>query len=377
MRVVNAGGLLRSVAFDGKLSPPFGGVLTTWYDSVDKLPDVPVRAEHVTLTPEWAGAWEQVSTERVRAYRHLLMSSAAGNELASFYLVDDCPFWTENEQVVEVDPVWPGPVIYAPSPYAEYGGPGASRPEYIAAAVDGGLELARAWGAVAVVFPNLTPDSLRRWRAVRPPDSTVMFDVAYSGPVGGSVDAFITSIPNPKVRREFGRQWRRGQDAGLRIRVLHGEQMLPVLADFTALTVTTSENHGYNMYGEDLFQAAAKVPGAVMLAAEHDGHLAGGFLCIHYRNRLSAWTAGIDYERIRELHTYGSLSYETVAYAAGVGAEIIDMGRSNHIYKRRLGLQGADLFACVYLAQPDMVLLGRLDRLHQRLLARNHADWRL
>lgn len=352
-------------------------VKSAWYDSVGELSGVPVSAEHITLTPRWAGAWEQVSTERVRAFRHLLLSAPGHNELASFYLVDDCPFWTENEQVVGMDPVWPGPVVYAPSPYAEYGGPGASRPEFIERVVDGGLETARAWGAVALVFSNLTPDVLRRWVAVRQPHAAVLFDVAYSAPVSGSVDAFVASIPNVHVRGEFRRQWRRGRDAGLRIRALHGPEMLPVLADFTALTVSTSQSHGYNMYGPDLFEAVAAVPGSVMLAAEHAGHLAGGFLCLRYGNRMSAWTAGIDYARIKELHTYGSLTYETIAYAADSGAEVIDMGRSNHTYKRRLGLRGEDLYACVYLTTPDPVLLGTLARLHRRLVTRNHADWRL
>lgn len=352
-------------------------VHAVWYDHVSELPDVPVHAEHITLTPQWAGAWEKVRTERIRAYRHLLLSAGGHSELASFYLVDHCPFWTENEQVVDMDPVWPGPVVYAPSPYAEYGGPGASLPEFIAQAVDRGLETARAWGAVALVFSNVTPDVLRRWAAIRQPHASVLFDVAYSGPVGGSVDAFVKTIPSSNMRSEFRRQWRRGQDAGLRIRVLHGTEMMPVLDDFAALTVDTSQSHGYNMYGEDLFHAVATVPGAVMLAAEHSGHLAGGFLCLRYGNRMSAWTAGIDYARLKDLHTYGSLTYETIAYAAETGAEVIDMGRSNHTYKRRLGLSGEDLYACVYLPTQDPALLGTLARLHRKLVMRNHADWRL
>jgi hypothetical protein len=359
------------------LSLPRDEVWVTWYDSVNQLPEAEVSAEHITLTPQWAGAWEHVRTEQVRAFRHLLLSAAGGNELASFYLVDHCPFWTENEQVVNMEPVWPGPVVFAPSPYAEYGGPGAGRPEFIAHTVDGGLALAREWGAVGVVFPNLTPDVLHRWAAVRPPQSAVLFDVAYSAPVGGSVEAFLASIPSSHVRREFRRQWRRGRDAGLTIRILPGVEMLEILADFTALTVSTSQSHGYNMYGPDLFDAVARVPGAVMIAAEHSGDLVGGFLCLRYGERMSAWTAGIDYERIRELHTYGCLTYETVAYAADTGAKIIDMGRSNHAYKQRLGLRGVDLYACVYLTEPDPVLLGTLARLHRRLVARNHADWRL
>jgi hypothetical protein len=352
-------------------------VRAVWYDHVSDLPDVPVHAEHITLTPQWAGAWESVRTEQVRAFRHLLVSAGGHSELASFYLVDHCPFWTENEQVVDMEPVWPGPVVYAPSPYAEYGGPGASRPEFVPQVVDHGLEMARAWGAAALVFANLTPDVLQMWAAIRQPHIAVLFDVAYSGPTGGSVEAFIRSIPSRSARNEFGRQWRRGNDAGLRIRVLHDTEMTPLLDAFTALTVDTSQSHGYNMYGPDLFHAVASVPGSVMLAAEHSGHLAGAFLCLRYGNRMSAWTAGIDYARLKDLHTYGSLTYETVAYAVETGAEVMDMGRSNHTYKRRLGLRGEDLYACVYLTTADPVLLGTLDRLNRRLVKRNHADWRL
>jgi hypothetical protein len=351
-------------------------VQARWYDCIADFPAAPfppISAEHISQTPEWAGAWEKVSTERIRAFRHMHLSSADRAELVSFYLVDLSPFWTENEQVVGVDPVWPGPVVYAPSPYAEYGGAGAGVPEFIGHAVDGGLRLAQEWGAVALVFMNLTPAVLDRWRSVRQPTATVLFDVAYSAPVRGSMDAFLAAMPSSDVRREFRRQWRRGRDAGLTVRVLPGVEMRQVLAEFTGLTVETSASHGYNMYGADLFDAVAEIPGAVMLAAEHDGTLAGGFLCLRFQNRLYTWTAGIDYGRLRELRTYGSLMYEAVNYAAETGAELIDVGRSNHVYKRRMGFTGEDLYACAYLTRPDPELELALADLHERLVARNHG----
>jgi CelD/BcsL family acetyltransferase involved in cellulose biosynthesis len=129
-------------------------------------------------------------------------------------------------------------------------------------------------------------------------------------------------------------------------------------------------------YGADLFHAIAEVPGSIMLAAEHDGTLAGGFLCLRHGNRLSAWTAGIDYPRLRDLHTYGTLAYEAVSYAVDSGAAILDMGRSNHLYKQRLGLSGVDLYAAVYLAEDDYDIQASLTELHIRLIARNHAGRR-
>lgn len=368
-------------------------VRATWYESVQGVAGLDVSAEHITWTPEWAGAWEKVTTERIRDFRHLYLSldddrddrddggddgrdrPHGGAELVSYYLVDHCPFWTENEQVIGVEPVWPDAMVYAPSPYAEYGGAGGSRPEFTARAIEGGLALAREWGATGVVFANLTPDMLARWCAVRPPSAALLFDVAYSKPVGGSVEAFLAGLPGSHVRREFRRQWRRGLEAGLTIRILHGAEMLPVLDDFAALTVDTSQSHGYNMYGADLFHAVATVPGAVMIAAEHDGALAGGFLCLRHGDRMSAWTAGIDYDRLRELRTYGVLTYEAVQYAAATGAALIDMGRSNHRYKQNLGFDGVDLYAAVYLTQPDQRLLDDLARMHRLLEARNHAGY--
>ncbi|MFC6083853.1 GNAT family N-acetyltransferase [Sphaerisporangium aureirubrum] len=348
----------------------------TWYEQVADLPEMPIWAEHITLTPHWAAAWEKVTTEQVRDFRHLLLSDGDDAELVSYYLVDHSPFWTENEQVVGVDPVWPGPVVYAPSTYAEYGGAGAKRTDFIAEAVDRGLELTREWGAVALVFSNLTPDVLSRWSAIRPTSMSVLFDVAYFAPIGQSIEDFLAMRPGSNVRREFRRQWRRGMDAGLKVRRLFGTEMVPVLDEFAALTVDTSAAHGYNMYGADLFHAVAEVPGAIMLAAEHDGTLAGGFLCLRHGNRLSAWTAGIDYPRLRNLHTYGTLAYEAVSYAVDSGAAIIDMGRSNHLYKQRLGLTGVDLYAGVYLAEDDYNIQASLTELHIRLIARNHAGRR-
>jgi predicted N-acyltransferase len=129
--------------------------------------------------------------------------------------------------------------------------------------------------------------------------------------------------------------------------------MMPVLPAFTRLAAAASARHGVALYGLDVFRAVAQVPGAVLLAAEHGRELAGGFLCLRHGSRLYLWAAGLDYATLRELHTYGWLLAESVAYAADTGAAVVDAGRGNYLVKRRLGFTQIPLYSVCYLTNPD------------------------
>ncbi|MFJ5219593.1 GNAT family N-acetyltransferase [Streptomyces sp. NPDC088354] len=107
------------------------------------------------------------------------------------------------------------------------------------------------------------------------------------------------------------------------------------------------------MYGADIFAAVADIPGAMLLAAEHDDALVGGFLCFHYRDVLNLWAAGIDYPRLRTLHTYTGLMLASVELAADLGATTIDAGRANYRYKRAAGLSPVALRTLAYFPDRD------------------------
>jgi len=345
---------------------PITGV---WYPSADGLPPLDPAA-HVTTSAAWAAAWERVETEVVLATRSLHLQDEGRSDAVTYYLVDRSPFWGRYEREAGVAPVWPAPVLWAGSCYGIYGGAGGATPAMAAAVVDRGLELAAEWGACALAVPNLTPPLVARWQQARPTPDVVLLDFAYTGPIRGGLDGFLAAIPARRNRSEFRRQLRHAEETGLRLHALRGADMLPLLGAFTDLAIAAADKHGHNFFGQDIFEATARVPGAVLLTAEHDGTLAGGFLCFRHGSGFYAWAAGIDYDRLATLRTYTALMAHTVTYAAATGATQLHAGRGNHRYKRSVGLTGTALQACIYLTRPNARLqaaLAELDTNQQAL----------
>jgi hypothetical protein len=348
-------------------------VTSRWVDSATAVPDDHFEGRFFCTTVAWTRAWESVRSEQVRGFRHLALEGGPVSELVPYYLVDRSPLWTVYEDTAGAPPVWTGPVAYSSTVYGEHGAIGGSCSEYIARAVDLGLEQAARWGAEALVFANLTQRALDAWTAVRPSGTAVLLDKTYEAPVGGSERALLARMRG-KVRREFVRQWRRALDAGVRLRSLAGAEMLPYLDDFTRLAVDSSEKHGDNLYGADMFHSLAAVPGAVLLLAEHRGRMVGAFYCFLHRDRFAMVIAGIDYEKLRELNTYGFLMYESLRYAVEHDAEILDPGRCNFAYKERHAFRGTDLWALAYLPEPRPDLVEGLERMNKGMheyIARN------
>lgn len=289
-----------------------------------------------------------------------------GRVVAPFYLIDGSPAWAAFEAEAGVGDIWAGrPVVYAPSPYATYGLDVASRAE-IRTVVAHGLAWARETGAVAVVFPGLRHP--RAWAEVES-GIAVRTTGSHQAPVRGSVAAFQASIGSGRARKEFGRQWRRASEAGLRLAVLNGDEMTPLLPAFTRLAGAAAARHGVALYGLDVFRAVARVPGAMLLAAEHGRELAGAFLCLRHGSTLYLWAAGLDYTTLPELHTYRWLFAESIAHAAATGATVVDAGRGNYLVKRRLGFTQVPLYSVCYLTSPDPGLAASLAEMGRRIAA--------
>jgi hypothetical protein len=332
-------------------------VAARWF-AADQIPDWP--APHPFASRGWALAWRNVRTDPVRAARVL----QTGRLVAPFYLIDGSPAWAAFEAEAGVGDTWGGrPVVYGPSPYATYGLDMAS-PRDIRTVVTQGLAWARSSGAVAAVFPGLRHP--RAWTEVEG-GIAVRTTGSHQAPARGSVAAFKASIGSAKARKEFGRQWRRADEAGLHLDVLRGAEMTPILPAFTQLAAAAAARHGVALYGLDVFRAVAQVPGAVLLAAKRGRELAGGFLCLRHRSTLYLWAAGLDYATMAELHTYGWLLAESVSYAADTGAAVVDAGRGNYLVKRRLGFTQVPLYSVCYLASPDPGLTASLAEMSCRI----------
>ena len=336
--------------------------MTRW-SLTDQLPDWPAESPYGSRA--WMLAWQHVRTEPVLESRFLHV----GRVTAPFYLVSDSPAWSAFEAEAGVGPIWPGRVIFCPSPYATYG-LHLTSPEQVRAIVGHGLAWAREVGAVAAVFPGLRDPGT--WMDV-PGGIAVRTTGSHQAPVRGSLHAFQGAIHSKRGRREFGRQWRRGTDAGLRLAALHGPEMIPVLPAFTTLARAAAERHGVALYGEDVFRAVAQVPGAVLLAANHGRDLAGAFLALRHGQALYLWAAGLDYGSLHDLHTYSWLFAESVEYAAANGLAMIDAGRGNYLVKRRLGFTQVPLHAVCYLADPDPALAADLTEMSRRIAAASAA----
>jgi len=328
------------------LVPPrtAGNVSASWHTALPAGLDRHIRVSHLMYTPAWAAAWSTVTTEQVLASRFLHLHQDGIDRLAAFHLIGASRFWDWLENTAGHTSAYP--LLFLGSAYATYGGAGLATPDMIATTVDGGLELARHWGVGSLVIPNLTPELVTAWEQVRPGARWIASGITYTGamPTGRLAEA----LPRRRQRRKVARLARRAADAGVRMLRLHGTDMLPVLRRFTHLATEVSLRQGTDNWGHDIFVAAAGVPGAVLIAAERNGSLVGGFFCFRYSERLYVWAAGVDYAHLHELGLYGTLIHETARYAAVTGARMLDMGHANHVYKVGLGLVGTPLTSLVY-----------------------------
>ncbi|MGW2542138.1 GNAT family N-acetyltransferase [Kitasatospora sp. NPDC001574] len=292
-----------------------------------------------------------------------------------------CPYWSSQETDAGVSPVWPGPVLYSGSPHGQYGGAGASTAPLAALTAKGGLGLADELSAHAVVYPGLSADQAERLAAAGRDMGAgrvldLATDVAHVRDLGADLDQWWSATPAGH-RRDVRRQWRRATEAGLALTPLTGRRMLPDLAAFTELAVGTAERHGTSLYGRDLFERLAKVPGAVLLAARHDGHLVGGLYCWLHNRCLYLWASGIDYQHPLGRHAYTWLMTEAPRWAIGRGARRIDAGRANYQAKKRLGYEPHVLRTVVHLPAGSDATADALTRLSRSLgeqALRHHAD---
>ncbi|MFJ9446473.1 GNAT family N-acetyltransferase [Kitasatospora sp. NPDC101235] len=335
----------------------------------------------------WTAAWEQLTTERVDAHRHLQITDlgAGITETVPYFLVParGCPYWNSQETDAGVAPVWLGPVLYSGSPHAQYGGAGTATDASARLTAHAGLRLAEEYDAHAVVYPGLTAEQAERLTTAgrRQGAARVLnlaTDVAHVRelPTGPGLEHWWDGTPAGH-RRDARRQWRRATEVGLTLDPLTGSRMLPHLEEFTALAVGTSERHGTALYGRDMFEYLAQVSGAVLLAARADGHLVGGMYAFLHDGCLYLWASGIDHQHPLARHAYTWLMTEAPRWAIEHGARRIDAGRANYLAKKRLGYQPQVLRTVIHLPTDAATTADALTALSRRLgeqALRHHPD---
>ncbi|MEV1040445.1 GNAT family N-acetyltransferase [Streptomyces sp. NPDC050204] len=346
--------------------------LSEWFADVSAAPDDTLPALHPFRTRAWAWAWTRQNTERILEHRHLTVTDhdTGVRETISFLLVpgDGSPYWNSQESDAGVAPVWPGPVLWAGSPHAEYGGAGTATPAITRVLLGAGRELAHETGACALAMPGLRAEQAARVAEAGGAEVlSLPTDVSFTRYLGTSHDAWWAAIP-AAYRREARRQWRRGSEEGLTLQVHHGPDARPALREtFHALAEQTAKRHGSPLYGDDMFHHLADVPGAVLLSAHNDDQFVGGIFGWLHQRGLYLWASGIDYDHPLAPRSYTWLMGEVARWAINHGATHIDAGRWNCRAKTRLGYKPHVLHTAVHLMKPDPGTAQRLKHLSGRL----------
>lgn len=347
-----------------------------WYADARQAPADTRPPAHPSRTRQWAVAWQHITTEPSLACRYATVEDQTVRETVPLRLLPAAgsPLWTMLETGTGTGPVWRGPVLFAGSPYAQYGGAGTATGALAAATAQAGRALAAQFGAAAVVYPGLGPDQAGRLaRAAAGTGGGQVLDLAitlaHTRPLGPDADAWWQGIP-ARYRNEARRSWRRGAEAGLVLTAHHGAELPAAAPAFTHLANTTAAKHtgGPRLYGPDMFRELAAVPGAVLLAArDRAGRLAGGVYGWLHSGCLYLWAAGIDPDHHAARHTYRWLLAEAALWAIARGAARIDLGRSNHQAKVRLGCRPAVLRTVVHLLRPEPTTARSLTLMSARL----------
>ncbi|MEE1736440.1 GNAT family N-acetyltransferase [Streptomyces sp. BE147] len=356
------------------LPEQYSTVRTSWHRTVASLPD-----ERPTPTPfhsrQWAAAWQGPHIESALSQRHLLLNDGQYSHRLSYQLSDTNALWKTLESVTRRrHSVFSGPVVYAPSLYSQYGGlPGAST-LVLAEAVDRGRQMARETDAQALVIPNLAPVEAAQWTRIRPPDAQVRLFHAHRTLLGAGLQEFAARIPTSKARTQFQRQHSRGTAAGLRLRVVSGAALQPVLPAVHALLEDEARSQTTpRLYSLPLLNALTGIPGALaLLAEESDGTLAGAFIGFRHGTTLYLWAETVAHERVGS-YTFGWLLAESIRHAAATGVRVLDAGRGHPSFKRHLGMTPVPLTAACYLTKPDARAVSGLREMDTALEAHRRA----
>ncbi|MFI7087558.1 GNAT family N-acetyltransferase [Streptomyces anulatus] len=342
-----------------------------WFTDVSDAPADSRPPLHPFRTRAWAQAWQRQNTEQILAHRHATVTDhhSGLRETISFHLVPatGSPYWNSQETDAAVPPLWPGPVLWAGSPHAEYSGAGTATEATTQVLLDAGQDLARELGACALALPGLAPEQAERVATVGGPRLlNLATDVAFTRRLDADHDRWWAAMPSAH-RREARRQWRRGTEAGLVLQAHNGPAARPVLNIFHGLAERTAGRHGSPLYGIDMLHELADVPGAVLLAARHDDDLVGGIYGWLHNETLYLWASGLNYDHPLAARTYTWLMGEAARWGIDNGATRIDAGRWNCQAKTRLGYQPTVLRTAVHLTPPDPATAARLRDLSDRL----------
>ena len=284
-----------------------------------------------------------------------------------FVLTGRNAHWSWLESLAGRPATFRRPVVFAgPGSWLYAVRGGADSRAAAQATLDAGLDFAEHSRAPALIIEDLGPERAAALRRAREPDAVL------PAPPALSADAFDLPAPGrPRLRREFERQHRRAQEAGLRAHVVSGPLIEADLDRFALLQHACAAVHPHHPpHGPGRLQQAAAQTGAMLLCARQarSGELGGALLCLRRGRSLALSAEAVNPERLRAWHTYAFLLLEALRLARELDTPRVEGGRVNYAYKERIGFEVSPLTTLVYLtARAAPGARGALRRLGREL----------
>ena len=323
----------------------------------DRVPDQ-VAASCLYDSAGWLRGWERIGIEQRTRHAYV----CAEQDVLPLYETTMSPFWHGYELQCGLVGRFGNPIVFAGSPYSMYGKRGPIAEPLVRGAYATAMDWIRGGEADVLVVPNLTTEGVDSWLdAVGPPTGTVHLERTYAIDVQGSFTDHLYRIDN-KIRRDVERRLRRGEERGLRVRMVEGDEAHALVPAAFPLTVDTSDKNEWPaLFDEAALHGMLDIPGALLSAATVGDRLVGVFFGFRRGDEVTFMCGGVDYKSLREYSTYIALMYRSTQWAYENGMRRIEWGRDNYRFKERHGLAATELWALVYApsVRPELALALR------------------
>lgn len=320
------------------------------------LDEVPQRVDASCLydSADWLRGWERIGIERRNRHAYVCDDNSG---VLPLYETTSSPFWHGYELQCGLVGRFGSPIVFAGSAYSMYGKRGAVSSSLVRGAYATAMQWIASGDSQLLVVPNLTSDGVDSWLdAVGPPVGTVHLERTYGIDVRGSFGDHLGRLPN-KIRRDVERRLRRGEERGLRVRMVRGGAAHALVSAAFPLTVDTSDKNEWPaLFDEAALHGMLDIPGALLVAAQVGERLVGVFFGFERGDEVTFMCGGVDYQSLHAYSTYIALMYRATQWACDHGKRRIEWGRDNYRFKERHGLDSTELWAMVYgpTARPEL-----------------------
>ncbi|MFC4852233.1 GNAT family N-acetyltransferase [Actinophytocola glycyrrhizae] len=352
-----------TVTDTGRVDPAYDWTVS------DRVPDQ-VAASCLYDSAGWLRGWERIGIEQRTRHAYVCADGDGGADVLPLYETTMSPFWHGYELQCDLSGRFGNPIVFAGSPYSMYGKRGPVTEPLVHGAYTTAMDWIRGGTAEVLVVPNLTSEGVDSWLdAVGPPAGTVHLERTYAIDVAGTFTDHLYRIDN-KIRRDVERRLRRGEERGLRVRMVDGDEAHALVPAAFPLTVDTSDKNSWPaLFDEAALHGMLDVPGALLSAATVGDRLVGVFFGFRRGDEVTFMCGGVDYHSLREYSTYIALMYRSTQWAYENGMRRIEWGRDNYRFKERHGLAATELWALVYAPNAGAELALALRGMHATLHA--------